>query len=411
MRKLIKGIVDKMKKICKPQKKFIEEVLLVILGARGKLNFRNMGRYSMFNEKTFSRNYAQEFNFAEFNQLLISEVIPQSSCLIAAFDPSFIKKSGTETYGRDFFWNGSASKAEKGLELGLLAVVDVEHNTGYSISAYQTPPIAATRKDKTSSITKESRVDAYLKQIRESKPYLPAEVRYLAVDGFFSKKKFVTGVKNIGMEIVGKLRIDANMRYIYHGEKKRHGRPRKYDKKVDIMDLNQFEFVRNVDVDKNTIIKLYTAIVNSPSLGCDIRIVLIVDETEKGRALLFSTDLSLQAFDIYRYYKARFQIEFVFRDAKQFTGLADCQARSKERLDFHFNASFTALNIAKVKDRQNWEPGIFQHTFSMASWKSRFCNENLIEKIFSMLDIEPTSIKETSEFEALRNYGTISNFV
>ena len=47
-------------------------------------------------------------------------------------------------------------------------------------------------------------------------------------------------------------------------------------------------------------------------------------------------------------YRLRFQIEFIFRDAKQFTGLSDCQARDAKKLDFHFNASFTALNLAKL---------------------------------------------------------------
>src|SRR5438128_10733374 len=40
-----------------------------------------------------------------------------------------------------------------------------------------------------------------------------------------------------------------------------------------------------------------------------------------------STDVDLDALAMYRYDKARFQIEFVFRDADQFTGLTDCQAR------------------------------------------------------------------------------------
>jgi hypothetical protein len=40
--------------------------------------------------------------------------------------------------------------------------------------------------------------------------------------------------------------------------------------------------------------------------------------------------------------------EFIFRDAKQFTGMCDCQARSAEKLDFHVNASLMALNLARV---------------------------------------------------------------
>lgn len=35
--------------------------------------------------------------------------------------------------------------------------------------------------------------------------------------------------------------------------------------------------------------------------------------------LLFSTDINLPAEQILEYYQARFQIEFIFRNAKQFT--------------------------------------------------------------------------------------------
>jgi hypothetical protein len=64
--------------------------------------------------------------------------------------------------------------------------------------------------------------------------------------------------------------------------------------------------------------------------------------------VLFSTDLEIDPVFLYRCYSARFQIEFVFRDARQFTGLADCQARSPEAIDTHVNASLMALNLAKV---------------------------------------------------------------
>ncbi|MBK8325555.1 MAG: transposase [Moraxellaceae bacterium] len=100
------------------------------------------------------------------------------------------------------------------------------------------------------------------------------------------------------------------------------------------------------------------------------------------RALLFSTDTSLDALSLYRYYQARFQIEFLFRDAKQFTGLGDCQARSEQALHNHFNASFTALNLLKWQDRQ-MSP---QRTpISIASWKRRCFNVLFMERIFQTL--------------------------
>ena len=68
------------------------------------------------------------------------------------------------------------------------------------------------------------------------------------------------------------------------------------------------------------------------------------DKKNKLYLLFFSTNLEFDASEILRYYKNRFQIEFLYRDGKQHTGLNDCQARSENKLYFHFNASLTAIN-------------------------------------------------------------------
>ena len=52
-----------------------------------------------------------------------------------------------------------------------------------------------------------------------------------------------------------------------------------------------------------------------------------------GHKIYFSADLDMAAKDIIEYYRTRFQIEFCFRDSKQFTGLNDCQARDLRKLD------------------------------------------------------------------------------
>ncbi len=51
--------------------------------------------------------------------------------------------------------------------------------------------------------------------------------------------------------------------------------------------------------------------------------------------MLASTDVELDARLITKYYQLRFQIEFIFRDAKQFMGLNDSQARDENKLDYH----------------------------------------------------------------------------
>jgi hypothetical protein len=103
-------------------------------------------------------------------------------------------------------------------------------------------------------------------------------------------------------------------------------------------------------------------------------------------ALLFSTDTTLASLRLYKYYKSRFQIaelgrtaspsmthtqaEFIFRDAKQFTGLCDCQSRQQQSLDFHFNASLAALNIAKLQQQSQLDT-------RENSWAAIFFNGNL----------------------------------
>ncbi len=50
-------------------------------------------------------------------------------------------------------------------------------------------------------------------------------------------------------------------------------------------------------------------------------------------ALRCSTDTGLEPVRLYEYDKARFHIEFIFRAAKQFTGLNDGQSRQQDALD------------------------------------------------------------------------------
>ena len=79
--------------------------------------------------------------------------------------------------------------------------------------------------------------------------------------------------------------------------------------------------------------------------------MVIVDCLEPGkktqeRKVFFSTETSMSAKDIMDIYRSRFQIEYLYRDAKQFTGLTHCQSRKRESLDFAFNMSLSSINVA-----------------------------------------------------------------
>ena len=117
------------------------------------------------------------------------------------------------------------------------------------------------------------------------------------------------------------------------------------------MNWRDFSRFERLDSEDEHIV-LYHQVLNHVQLKRDLQVVVVVHTQRNRYAVLFSTDVNLEPQRLYRYYKARFQIEFLFRDAKQFTGLSDCQARSKAQLDFHFNASLSAVTFAKLEARQ-----------------------------------------------------------
>src|SRR4030095_16260916 len=130
--------------------------------------------------------------------------------------------------------------------------------------------------------------------------------------------------------------------------------------------------------------------------------------TQRNRyAVLFSADVDLEPQRLYRYYKARFQIELLFRDAQQFAGLSDCQARAKAKLDFHFNASLSAVTFAKLEARQ--KNANCAQACSMASLKRRAFNQHLIDRICEHLANGQSLEKFSPDYETLCNYGIIAD--
>jgi len=428
--------------ISKPQRKFLLTLFAAILTARGKINFRNLSRYSDLSERTYSRQFAKPFEFVAFNREVINEGTGRENERIVVCDASFVSKSGKKTYGLDRFWNGCHSRTEKGLEVSSVAIVDVEKNTGFTLSVRQTEPTEAAqptcpkpeqapaktgtkrkaskkagtkKKGKAKSKKKhveqeadeETRTDQYLQHLTDVRPFLSEDEKYVVVDGYFSKKKYVDGVCQLGLHQVGKLRGDANMRYLYTGPKRAHGsgRQKTYDGKVNWQDLSRFSYVDTQDG-----IAIYSLVLNHFSLKRNLRVVVLLDQRNKDKiryVVLFSTDRELDAKTLVKYYKARFQIEFIFRDAKQFTGFCDSQARDRKRLDFHFNASLATLNLAKLEHLQT-QPDTLPTAFSMASIKACYFNTFLLQKFFSMFDFDQSLIEKTPEYQKLRNYGKIA---
>jgi hypothetical protein len=383
----------------KPRKDFIVSVLWHILSIKGKINFLQFGRFSLLGEQTYRNQFEKKFDFFAFNKQIINQVA--SGERVVALDPSYIPKAGKSTYGKGKFWSGVAKAAKWGLDICGFAVIDIVNNTALHLNAWQTPSAAELVNKGLNLLT------YYASLVAENAEKFKEFSDYIIADAYFSKKPFVDIILLVGLHFISRLRDDSVLRYKYYGEKTgRQGRPKQFDGKVDVKNLDTNYFSLDLSTEE---IKIYSAVVYSKAFKRDIKLAVAIfykDGKEIARKLYFSTDLEQEGEKIVRYYRSRFQIEFLYRDAKQFTGLTTCQARSENKLDFHFNAALTAVNLAK----QDWlsTKNCTLKPFSMADYKTLYNNTLMLERFMCRFAINPNTAKNQKIVKELLDYGKIA---
>lgn len=386
------NILPKMKNINSRRQRFMVEAVTLFLSIKGRINFQKLERYGKYSEQRYRIQLEKPFDFMAFNSGLVRE--HGSGHYIIALDPSFIAKSDKKTPGIGYFWSGQAARMKRGLEMLGVAAIDVDNHTGFHPDACQT--LSDNHPGKSLAGIYADSFTGHGKQLLELSSIAVA-------DAWFTKKSFIDAVCGVGFQFVGRMRDDANLKYLYTGPRKPgRGRPRVYDGKVDHKDIKAGYF-HDVELAGGT--KATTAVLYAVSLKRKVRVVR--GPLGKTHKLYFSTDTEMDAATIVRYYKLRFQIEFVYRDAKQFTGLQNCQARSENKLDFHFNLALTATNVAKAA---HWMsiPKEERGTFSMADVKTVNHNALLMDIFFSTFGINPHLKKNQKHVKELLLYGTIA---
>ena len=284
--RLLQSVLSCLKQTKKPQHKFVTPLLGLLLMLPGHATFRHMSRYSPYPERTFARWYGRNFDWVSLNQAAITEGVPPEHDQALVMDASVVPKSGQHTYGLDRFWNGSHSRAEKGLELSTLAWLDSTDNCASCLSVEQTPPSAAPAD------LEATRMDVSLDQLsRVVKAYDLRFLRYVVTDGADSKQKFVAGVRGLELHQIGTLRADAHLRSLYQGPKRPGpGRQKTYDGKVNWSDFSRFE---RLDTEDEHIV-LSHQVLNHVQWKCHLQVVVVVHPQRNRYAVLFSTDVDLE---------------------------------------------------------------------------------------------------------------------
>jgi len=229
----------------------------------------------------------------------------------------------------------------------------------------------------------------------------------MVADAYFSKKKVVDTMLSLGLHFFSRLRDDSVLMYIYQGEPTGlKGRPKKYDGQVNKDVLNMSYFIEDFLSNE---MKIYSATVYCKAFKREIKLAVAIfykDGKEIARKLYFSTDIEMCAKKIVQYYRSRFQIEFLYRDAKQHCGLTNCQARSENKLNFHFNAALTAVNVAKIEWLNTRISS--DEPFSMSNIKPMYNNELLLKTFIHRFGINPNTRNNRTIIAELRNWGTIA---
>jgi hypothetical protein len=377
IRSLVTASLLNMEGITMPRFKYLSTTFELWLSLPVRFTFLNLSRFGLYSDKSNRLHFEKDFDFAQFNDHVIS-----SSCgknLIAAFDPSYIPKSGKATPGLGRYWSGKDQRAIRGLEISCLALIDVEAQTAMPLETIQTPSKEEMRNKGINLI------GHYVSLIDKQKEILVSKVEYLVVDGYFMKKEFINPILEFGLQVITKMRPDANLRYAFKGhQKKGRGRPRLYDEKVDCRNIDKRR-IRKFDEDEHT--TYYSGQVYCVTLKRLVTIVYIQDKKTGKHEIFISTDTNMDASLILQYYRLRFQIEFLIRDAKQFTGLEECQARGEKKLYFHFNMAFSAVGVAKAATWLNVEKSN-RESFSMRNIKLLYYNKFITERIFSNLGVD-----------------------
>ena len=354
----------------------VMEMLFLLMVIPRKCNFTQMGRYGKRGEQCYRQTAERSVNWLEMNMWLSAFVFKEGKGRNAiVIDPSFIKKAGKHTPYVGTFWSGCADAVKRGLEILGIGVIDVDLHECMMLKAVQTALEKGEEKKEMSLY------DRYTKVLEDDKVTLQRIGKVLVADSAFSKRPFIDKVMKMGFHVVSRLRHDAALFYIWDGEPTgKPGRPRVKGDKID---------VRNIDISKvneldlgETKGKAYALKAWCKSLH---RVVsLVIHELPNGsQRLYFCTDESMDGRDVVEYYTTRFQEEFCFRDTKQSLGLTDCQARDKRKLEFAFNSSFTALNVAKIMCK---ELGT-----SIGRLKAKMINAYYAQRIIDLFEKSPNT--------------------
>ena len=288
-------------------------------------------------------------------------------------------KAGKHTHGLDRFFSSLYGKPVPGLAFFTLSLVSVQQRRSFPMRVEQvvrsdaekaaskakaaakkpTAPGAKRRpgRPKGSKNTPKADVTLTPELLRitgwlEALLHLIAGVvslTYLVLDGHFGNHNALHMAQQSNLHLISKLRCDAALSLPYSGPYAGRGPHRKYGRKVDYANI-PVQYLKETRVEGHIQTHLYQAQLLHKEFAQPLNVVIIAKTNLRTQArahvVLFSSDLDLAYAPLVDYYGLRFQIEFNFRDAKQYWGLEDFMNVTPTGVTNAANLSLFMVNVA-----------------------------------------------------------------
>ena len=417
-------------------------VVLGLLAMPGQVTMLNISRWT--SEGGSYRTVQRFFNtvipwgpvyWVFFRKYLLD----RESAYILAGDETIVSKSGESTYGLSRFFSSGHGKTIPSLAFFGLSLVSVKERRSYPMLMEQivrgdthsrsspasdardeTQPPAPQRtrgRPKGSRNRNKTQVELSdtLKHLQTMVKALLARVddliplRYLVLDGYFGHNNALQMTKQCGLELISKLRLNTVSLYFPatgfpHAGR---GRPRLYGQRLNPQQIDaKWRISRQTHANITT--EVYQAKLHHKKFPDPLNVVCILKThlltEKKSHVLLFSSDLALDAETLIDSYALRFQIEFNFRDAKQFWGLEDFMNVNKTPVNNAANLSMFMVNVsAKLL-----APLRLEHSqWSFLDLKARYRGAKYLHETLKILPQKPDPIVIDEIAEHLGSIGAI----
>jgi DDE superfamily endonuclease len=337
-------------------------------------------------------------------------------------DEVVVTKAGTHTHGLDRFFASLYGKPVPGLAVFTLSLISIQARRSFPVRVEQvirsdaekavSKAKAAAKKARSSMAKRRpgrpkgskntNKADVKLtpelvriKSMIEALLHLIAAcipVTSLVLDGHFGNRNALRTAQECQLYLISKLRADSALYWPYDGPHAGPSPRRKYGSKVDYTHLPE-QCLKETTVEGPIQTRLYQAQLLHKEFAQPLNVVIIVKTNLRTQAqahvLLFSSDLTLAYASLVDYYGLRFQIEFNFRDAKQYWGLEDFMNVTPTGVTNAANLSLFMVNVAYrlQADRRQHDPD-----YSILDLKADCRGSKYVEEMLQMLPEKPEPI-------------------